>query len=388
MNIYSKKVYSDKSITISILSRKVYERCELKNASEDKYLHRIAKGNFYLQKLMNFVYKNIRSIQKHLCILVSFYPKVGLKEELGKIDQRVPSDYDSIYYISVPTGEAYILSIMMPNILRKNCSKRPFFLFRNQQVKNIFHFFNRGKMSSEIWLLENDPKFREVFRYNYSFRNRNIYVFFPKRHYYYQDLEILNDKKGEKHFFYYICKKLRISESAIKLPVSHPSEDERCLLHEKIKNLKLNPKFVIFAPEARTASLYPLEFFLSLQKILKEKGVDVFWNTRKNIDGIKRFFLSHEEILLLATESKGIIGVRSCFFDVMSSLPTLPKYVLYTDFPFKEKSGGQHYVADQALRGFSLAKLPGAIPEIIFEYDTNKMTSDEIRDDILKNLSI
>ena len=388
MNIYSKKIYPDKTVTISILSRKVYERSGLKDARGNDYSHKVEVRDYIYRKLVHFAQKNIKSIQKHLRIWTSFCPKVGLKEELEKIGQRVPRDYDSIYYISVPTGEAYILSIMMSNILRKNRSKRPFFLFRNQQVENIFHIFNRGKMNSEIWILENDSQFREVFKYNYSFKNRSIYVFFPKKHYYYQDLEILNDKKGEKHFFYYICKKMRISESAIQMPVFHPSEDERCVLHEKIKKLKLNPKFVIFAPEARTASSYPLDFFLSLQKILKEKGVDVFWNTRKNIDGIKRLFLSHEEVLLLATESKGIIGVRSGFFDIMSSLSTIPKYVLYTDFPFKEKSGGQHYVADQALRGFSLAKLPGAISEIIFEYDTNKMASDEIRDDILKNLFI
>ena len=393
MYIYRKTITSN-SKKIKLCGLTIYKS----KKEKDKYTRTILyglikiKGNSYMVKyyLLGFccAEKEInRYTEKFYFRTPSIFKKNNIKKDLKSILKEVPRECDSVYYISVPTGEAYVLARLMSKIIEKNKSKNPYFLFRNCQIVNIFTIFFSNNMNMKMYSLAHDGDFRRLCKYSYSYKRKKIYIYFPVWHYYQQDCKILEDKTNKTHFYSYICKQLGIQNN-VDMPCLDGLIGAEEKLLEKNKTLKIDlNNFVIFAPEARTSLLYPLEFYITLQEKLKAKGIDVFWNIAKDIGKpVKRAILSYDEILLLGLKSKGIIGVRSGFFDIMSALSDTPKFVLYTDFPFREKKGGQHYTAEKAIAGFTLKKLPNTSCEKIYEYNTNKLSAHDISNDIIKKL--
>jgi ADP-heptose:LPS heptosyltransferase len=329
------------------------------------------KEIFYLRTPNLFTYKNI---------------KKGLKQ----IVAQVPHECDSVYYISTPTGEGYILANILSELIKKNKSKNPYILLRNSSLDNIFNNFCPSIKNKKVFVVERDLEWRKLCQSHHEYKGKNIYVFFRTRHYFLQDRKILGDKSNQTHFFQYVLDSLHVKVNPGSFCVKNLIASDK-ILEEKIKNLNLNwDKFVIFAPEANTSLMYPLEFYVNLAKKLQNKGYDVFWNLckTKTVDqDIKTAMLSYDELFVLAKKSKGVIGLRSGLFDLLSGMNEFPKFVLYTEFPPRGKKAGQYYTSEKALVGFSLKKLPNVDVNKIYEFDTNKLDSSKITQLIIDGLT-
>jgi ADP-heptose:LPS heptosyltransferase len=173
-----------------------------------------------------------------------------------------------------------------------------------------------------------------------------------------------------------------------------PSSVENSML-KKIRSIALTlDNFVFLAPFATTHALYQTDFWLELCRLLRESGIDVFLNLAPS-DPKKEYSeslqqglckscsLSVAEAYALAKKSKSIIGLRSGLIDLLT-LTQIPMYVLYARHRGRKSEG--KVPIEKLISVYTLAKLPGVNPDIITEYNTEKMSAEEIRQNILDSL--
>lgn len=375
---------------------KLYEKIINRQFIKKKYMFGIFKTIKYpnLKKYyflgINFAIKEINDYLGNFYFKTPDFKLKNVKKGLKLILNEVPNDCDCIYYISSPTGEMYILANIIASLLKRHKSQKAYFLITKNSCFQIFKLFNPDCNDAKIYCLPKDSEFRSISKTSYKYKGKKIYIYFTRKHYYIQDSKILKDKRNKLHFTDCIYKALglkgNVEFSSLKLPADTDKK-----IKEKLIGTKLNfDKFVIFAPEALTSLEYPKEFYTELQNKLNAKGFDVFWNVTKDKWKDKNSLkvpLSYEEILYLATKSKGVIGVRSGLFDVLSAINNVPLFVLYTDFPLRDKKGALHYTSKKALVGFTLKKFPNIREDIVYEYDTNVLKQDEIINQIMDKLN-
>ena len=135
----------------------------------------------------------------------------------------------------------------------------------------------------------------------------------------------------------------------------------------KIKRLKIK-KFIFMVPSANFVLKLEDSFWNGLSEKLRMNGYDIFINSPD---------LTIAEAFYIASLSKGIIGLRCGFTEVLSILP-IPKYIIYT--PCK------HFDWVDIEEKLTLKKYPCVNVKTIFEYNSLKTDLSEIEYDILGRL--
>ncbi len=320
--------------------------------------------------------------RKQFVILgLSFKKFFSPSQALKQIFSQITDGYDSIYYISCGTGEGYILANHFDEIIKNNNSKKPYVIVRNKALFSIFNIFN-PKLNKKIFMLENDLDFRKFCKNKYKYRGKNIYIFFPTKHFFKQDKILLNSKKKINHFYFYLCNLLKLNNLT----------DIKINNYDKTFNIITNAqsKVVLFAPEANACKMYNPEFYFKLEKLLMGCGYNVIWNVTKCntvYESKKTFELTHEQIINIAINAKAVIGLRSGLFDILSTIKNTQLHVLYTDFHDKGVNNGCYYSSKAALKAFTLKEMPCVHKENIFEYDTNTISEVAIIQKIMELLS-
>ena len=131
-------------------------------------------------------------------------------------------------------------------------------------------------------------------------------------------------------------------------------------------------------PEALSASNYSLMFWKKLIANLKNKGYEIFVNSKKANDynpGQTKEFFSVKEMFYMVKNSAGVIGLRSGLLETFIPLG-VPLHVLYTSHPFRENLTSGKYIDTHSLKKLPVKNLKTA------EYDTLKYSAKTILEEI------
>ena len=234
----------------------------------------------------------------------------------------------------------------IPNVLFEDCTS----LFLNEYTEY------KGK------------KYINLLNYDYFIKYADFEISDKKRHYY----DILKDKL--------------LLTSAPEIPTLN-------ITSEKVKQISqclLNNRYIIICPEAVSIQGLDLRFWESLVNELEKIGYKIFFNVGNMGFYLKNtltVFLTIDEIAQLAINCSLIIGLRSGLLEILSMVSkktTIAIYNRYVDtLPNK-------MTPNEAMRGFSLKKLPNIDPNNIFEYNCEEYCQTELLYEIItivKNLN-
>ena len=264
------------------------------------------------------------------------YFKLFDKSLQKKFLQEIKSmniDFDDLYIIRQRTGETFIISQIIKEIIKINGSIKPLVVGINNFQEEIFRLVEKD--INYVYIPSNYNTIGALFpktknkigkHFVYNFMRVNFYKDF------YQDAQ--NDANA--NYIKRILNEFALDKNIIdefKLPFYGAQARENAL--QKAKNMHLNlNKFVFIFPEA--CSMQPLSnnFWNTLHCRLNDMGYDVFYNLSPNTvfygclkQGSE---MSIEENLYMASISKNIIAIRSGFLEPLV-FSKVPMNIIYTN---------------------------------------------------------
>ncbi|HIS36629.1 TPA: hypothetical protein IAC10_08380 [Candidatus Scatousia excrementigallinarum] len=202
--------------------------------------------------------------------------------------------------------------------------------------------------------------------YKEEYNGKIFYNILPFEHF----IELEKDlRKGKEiHYCEAICKTIGIKYTKeANRPVISEEVKQSALMKAKRIGLNLD-NFVFLCPESQSNENPAKDYWINLTNEFYEQGYDIFINTL-SLDpayGLgKTCFLTFDEAYYIASLSKQIIGLRSGFIEVLTTIRNIRLTCLYTDF--KDRGELKPIDAETVLKGFSLKKLPNVIENNISE---------------------
>lgn len=256
--------------------------------------------------------------------LLQFNKLLNKPDEIAKneklffenIINNFSNNIENINIVNFATGESYVLATQYDI----ENSKNTVWCTTNKSTYQIFQMFQPNK----LYYIQNIKRmyFKKS---NYQYKGKNIHILFgddfwfdfweTPTHYLHAISLILNNKVDRK-----------INT------VPQIEEENRVSFEKKVQKMNLNlSNFVIISPEANSTGLLSKNFWEQIVNYLNARGVDVFCNVidpKNTINNTKSMFLNYQECCLLASKSKGIIGLRSGFLELLCTL-NIPMYVIY-----------------------------------------------------------
>ncbi|MDR3234158.1 MAG: hypothetical protein LBT46_10940 [Planctomycetaceae bacterium] len=308
------------------------------------------------------------------------------------------NDYDDIYILHTNMGEAsLVLAHRFNAYLAHNGSKNPLFITTKKYHQDLLQMFVPEIPSIEIQEIAACP----IFQPRYTSLGHHRFFNLAPSEYWAAHLPRYFDTVYDYHFFengFKVIFGLKQENTSCTFPRILSSVQNSMLDKTGSMGLMLD-NFVFLAPFAQTYAPYPTDFWLELCRLLCKNGIDVFLNLAPSDpkeeysellkQGLcKSCSLSLAEAYALAKKSKSIIGLRSGLMDLFT-LTQVPMYVIYTRTPWQRMWRLYGNVSPPTERFISidtLVKMPGVNPGIMMEYNTEKMSSEEIRRNILDAL--
>ncbi|MCD7780769.1 MAG: hypothetical protein LUH05_08885, partial [Candidatus Gastranaerophilales bacterium] len=138
---------------------------------------------------------------------------------------------------------------------------------------------------------------------------------------------------------------------------------------KKAERIGLNlDNFIFISPESMSNESPNKNYWCDLCDKYYNAGFDIFINAINQSPDYgfgKTCFLTFDEAYYIASLSKKIIGLRSGFIEILTSIKNVPITCLYTDF--KDRGILKPIAAEKVMSAFSLKKLPNANEENIKE---------------------
>ncbi len=297
---------------------------------------------------------------KKICGL---FHKTEEKKLLDKIIKIIGKNYDSVFYLRAGLGESYVFYFMIEEYIKKYKFKKPCIIchrkFYNELSKmfapNIpFYYIDIPQDILYETFKTRNIKYRGItFNVNPSTLYEILTVWenyrrgVEKRHY----IEVLKELNGVFDINY----KSPLITSQIKQSVMN-----------KTKYLN-KTNFIFLIPNANFFHLLSSTFWDAIEKSLKEKGYDIFVNSKE---------LTIAEAYYLASLSKGIVGIRGGFSEVCSAI-NVPKHIIYT----KNRAR-----LEDSIKTFTLKEYPHVNKELIYEYECYTDDYTLVLEQILENL--
>lgn len=294
-----------------------------------------------------------------------FFPKTDEQILLDKIIRKVGKKYDSIFYLRAGLGEAYIFYLMIEEYIKRHNFKRPCIVCHRKFYSELTKMFVPQIPFYHVDLPQ-DVVNRTLKNRNFEYRGITFNVN-PST---LREILVVWDKyraKTENRHYIDVLKELNsISNLTLKRPIITSKDKQKAL--RKAKKIKLNlDNFIFLIPEANFFCLLDDSIWENIRNQLKLKGYDIFVNTTE---------FTVQEAYYLATLSKGIIGVRGGFSEILSTVD-VPKHIIYTKNIAK---------VIESLNIFTLKKYPLVNKETLFEYECFGDDQGAIAESILKNI--
>ena len=151
-------------------------------------------------------------------------------------------------------------------------------------------------------------------------------------------------------------------------------------------------KFIIFSPEAVTATELSQTFWINLGHYFASKGYQIYVNTVTVADFFIKYnpnfennwidkipnsikdFATFDEIIYLAELSKGVIALVSGLVVTMALTDT-PRYFIYTN---QTPTVGDRMDADKMLEAYRLSCIPNCNTKNLYELNINEICEKDI----------
>lgn len=329
----------------------------------------------------------IKNIFQHTEVLnlfgfIPIYKHNILKRQQNRyiklLDDLYPQ-YDSYFMLACNLGETFLFLAHFKEILSKYNVNNPLIIVDKKRMRDCCNIFTNLGIPNVLFedctsLFLNEyteykgKKYINLLNYDYFIKYADFEISDKKRHYY----DILKDKL--------------LLTSAPEIPTLN-------ITSEKVKQISqclLNNRYIIICPEAVSIQGLDLRFWESLVNELEKIGYKIFFNVGNMGFYLKNtltVFLTIDEIAQLAINCSLIIGLRSGLLEILSMVSkktTIAIYNRYVDtLPNK-------MTPNEAMRGFSLKKLPNIDPNNIFEYNCEEYCQTELLYEIItivKNLN-
>ncbi len=382
---------------VKLLGYPLYTDERTPSSREQKFLGGILRT--YLSRknpLTNHAEKSIEFFGKHLMEIIHddylikeyflgrLVRTIDTREEFKKRYFKYFDDkYDDIYVLDANSGEINLfLTYVATPFIKRNGSKNPLFVATKRYHIDLIQMFTPEIPYVYIKSMSKNTPGHDVT----SFDNKRLFVLFPYEHLRGIEDEIMNKPIGEAHYFTDIYKRLNIEPKDLSYNRAGVSKPVRDSMLEKVSNIGLNlENFVFVSPHAYSCYELDCKFWIELCEELKKQGMDVFFNISKADKNIieadyKTCELTFNEAFALAQMSKQIVCLRSGLSELLLQAG-VPLHIIYTKF--KNRKVFEEIPTEKAMSGFGLRVLPGVDLENLKEYDSSKVSSDEILENIL-----
>jgi hypothetical protein len=286
--------------------------------------------------------------------------------------------YKNIYiFTGSPSGELYII-LNLINAILKNKLRDDVLFVVDKKFKKVLCKLYCPDISC---IIENKINLFVFDKSFYSYKDVSFFSLFVTKHYLEQDKKI---NKIGIHYYEYIRQDLGIKDD-VEFHVPKISRVTQEKIKKYVNKNELN-NFIILSPEANTSSVLSKKFLQTLCAELNKKSYKVFLNimhVENYIDDCYVNYFSYDEIIELSKYAKAIIGLRSGLIDILSTLD-IDIHCFYTAFP--KRGYLEPMSSENALKGFSLKKMPNTNKDRIFEYDINKISEEQLLKIILSNI--
>lgn len=290
------------------------------------------------------------------------FKKSDEKMLLDKIIKIIGTKHDSVIYLRAGLGEAYIFYFMVKEYIKNKGLKNPCFICHRA-------FYNElSKMlAPDIPFYHIDIPQNQLYE---TFKTRNIkyrgIIFNVNPSTLGEILEVWEKYRAKTEMRHYIdvLKELNsISNLNSNLPIIDEETKQSAL--NKIKDLNKD-NFIFLIPDVNFFHLLKPSVWDKIKEGLKEKGYDLFINSAN---------FSISEAYYIATLSKGIVGMRGGFSEVLSTIDK-PKHIIYT----RNKARVWN-----SIDIFTLKNYPLVNKDSIFEYECFEDEQMPVVEKILKN---
>lgn len=290
-----------------------------------------------------------------------------------KILPYIKGEFDDVYIFKHHIGEIYIYLNIVRDYIRHNGSNNPILLVNEERYLGLYNMFvpDLRKVLIPVTSEELDKYFRDDEVYVGKHR-----IFCPINDRF-GHLRDMIEYQGNVHFYQYIC-------DALHVPVQKRLADacfSAKLCKETIKQVKQlrlkKDRFVVFFPEAVTASMLREQFWLSLGMQLKERGYDIFINQTGDSPYYKCFKsarLSPAQVLYLCFVSKGVFALVNGLV-VCTANFKIPRFFIYTR---QTPTIGKRLTAGEMLDAYELAKIGGVQKEGLHEINGELYTEKKL----------
>ncbi len=356
---------------------------EIKNVRQELYINILFglisiykfSGICFDLKFLNILFFRISKYYKR-GVLRNFYElfpssdiKAEVREEcLKQIIEQVPSGAKNIVMIRSGLGETYLLNLYLKQYMQKyNLSfDNTYFVGLRENFAELFKQYNPEIHYKKIGLNWDYLSFA-IEKDFYSQDDRNIFVYINKD-FIYKLMNTYKNSDNPEHYVRAVQNLFEFKPDEINSAFCADS-NQRLLVLNKLKKSGLNiNKFIFVSPDA--LSIYPLSnhFWEELEANLKHKGYDIFVNS-------KAFTITEAKII--ASYSKGIIGMRSGFIETLLEL-NKPMHIIYTPMLINNMP------ADKFCKAHSLVFYPYTKKELIFEYENQNNNEKLIMEEIVR----
>ena len=305
----------------------------------------------------------------------SIFPKSFEKKILDKIIKTINEKHDFVWIVrTAGLGEAYLLNFIIENLNKKYNAKNPCIVSNNKFYKELF------EMYTDIPFYHIDTTWEEInislLKRKYKYKGKTIIVYHCT---YQESMNLFNNKfskgKGEDY-----PTEIRKMSGATSYKLISPKYNSQIIAEVNTLCPNLNKdNFIFLVPEPKSVLPVSLSFWKNICSNLKEKGYDLFINTKTGYSEIAPLsaYLNIGQASYLASIAKGIIAIRCGFLEIIST-NNIPKHVIYTPHKYNPVN------ATEMLRTSSLIHYPGVTKENLFEYNTDEMNETKIIEEIMK----
>lgn len=320
--------------------------------------------------LTYYKYNHINKLYKGIALFSPPPIKKDIEEDcLFHISKQVPQEYENIVYIRSGLGETFLLNLYIDHILtdigfdiKKTC-----FVGSRDTFGDIFKQYNPDILYKKIninW----DYLCLGIEDILYKYKNKKIY-FYLNKNFIYNLMDSYKDGIEKINFSKKIVELFSIKPEGVTLKKYSPTPILKSKTLDYLLKNKINvDNFIFISKDAVSIEKMSDIFWRKLEKALKDKGFDIFYNSED---------ISITQAKIIASLSKAIIALRSGFSETLLELE-IPTYILYTTMKLNGIS------AKNMLDAYSLKEYPNANINLIYEYNNETMTEDKIFKEIMK----
>lgn len=303
---------------------------------------------------------------------------------LNKVLKKLPSGIDDIYICKHHIGEIYIFCQLLDEYIKVNKSKNPLLIIPEKRYITLYNMFcpNINKLFINLNPMKLD---RQICNDVTNYKGHRFFVPIPDRFTHLRSLIFDND--SHIHFYDYMKEKMGIKEKIASFKPASISDKTKEKVYKHAKQIGLNlDKFVIFIPEAVTATELSETFWIKLGNYFASQGYQIYVNTSvkkstsspENLSEYSNWenkipnaildFTSFDEIYYLAELSKCVVALVNGLVVNFAQI-NVPRYFIYSN---QTKTIGDRMDADLMLNAYRLDYLPGCNTKNLYEINLNE----------------